>query len=114
MSAWYVLSAMGLHPVSPVDNNYIIGSPLFQKITIRLDPKYHKGKTFAVIAHGNSPENVYIQSATLNGKQLRRAWLTYDEITQGGTLELVMGRQPNRSWGVSPDALPPSLSTRPK
>jgi predicted alpha-1,2-mannosidase len=110
MSAWYVLSAMGLHPVSPVDCNYIIGSPLFAKMTIRLDSEYHKGKSFTVIARDNAPADVYVQSAMLNGKELRRAWLTYDEITAGGTLELQMGSRPNPRWGSSPDVLPPSLS----
>jgi predicted alpha-1,2-mannosidase len=110
MSAWYVLSAMGLHPVSPVDGVYILGSPLFERITIRLDPRYHQGKSFTVIATGNSARNVYIQSARLNGKPLDRAWLTYREITGGGTLELVMGPEPNRQWATAPESLPPSLS----
>jgi predicted alpha-1,2-mannosidase len=99
MSAWYILSAMGFHPVSPVDGIYVIGSPLFQKATIRLDPKYHRGKTFTVIAHNNSPTNIYIQSAKLNGQPLNRAWLRYDEITAGGKLEFEMSPTPNRNWG---------------
>jgi predicted alpha-1,2-mannosidase len=106
MSAWYILSAIGLHPVTPVDGIYIIGSPLFKKATIRLDPKYQKGKSFAVIALNNSPENIYIQSAKLNGKPLERAWLRYDEIAAGGKLELEMGAMPNKSWGSS--ELPPT------
>jgi predicted alpha-1,2-mannosidase len=110
MSAWYVLSAMGLHPVSPVDGVYILGSPLFDKITVRLEPKYHQGKSFTVIAKGNSAKNVYIQSARLDGKELNRAWLTYREITGGGSLELVMGPEPNRHWASAPENLPPSLS----
>ena len=110
MSAWYVLSAIGLHPVSPVDGVYIIGSPLFEKVTVRLDPKYHQGKSFTVIAKGNSAKNVYIQSARLDGKELNRAWLTYREITGGGTLELVMGPEPNRHWASASESLPPSLS----
>ena len=112
MSAWYVLSAIGLHPVSPVDGVYILGSPLFEKVTVRLDPKYHQGKSFTVIAKGNSAKNVYIQSARLDGKELNRAWLTYREITGGGTLELVMGPEPNRHWASAPESLPPSLSRR--
>jgi predicted alpha-1,2-mannosidase len=111
MSAWYILSAMGLHPVTPVDGVYIIGSPLFKKVTVRLNPKYHKGKTFTVIAANNSAENIYIQSAKLNGKPLDRAWLRYDEIVAGGNLELEMAATPNKSWGAAPDELPP---TRPK
>lgn len=109
MSAWYILSAIGFHPVSPVDNIYIIGSPLFPKVTLRLDPEYHHGSKFTVIARNNSAENVYIQSARLNGKPLNRAWLRYSEISAGGTLEFEMGPQPNKSWGVSEP--PPSYIT---
>jgi len=94
-----------------VDDVYIIGSPLFKKVTVRLDPKYHKGKTFTVIAANNSAENIYIQSAKLNGQPLDRSWLRYDEIVAGGKLELEMGAAPNKSWGAAPNELPP---TRPK
>ena len=107
MSAWYVLSAIGFHPVSPVDGIFIIGSPLFKKATLQLDLKYHKGRTFSVIAHNNSAQNIYIQSAKLNGRPLNRAWLRYDEITGGGKLELEMGAQPNKNWGTG--ELPPSF-----
>ncbi|HEX3799443.1 MAG TPA: GH92 family glycosyl hydrolase [Verrucomicrobiae bacterium] len=110
MSAWYVLSAIGFYPVSPVDGVYIIGSPLFDKVTIRLDPHYYPGKTFTVIAHNNSAENIYIQSAKLNGKPLDRAWIKHAEIAAGGTLEFEMGREPNKNWGA--EELPPSLSNR--
>ncbi|HEY4416494.1 MAG TPA: GH92 family glycosyl hydrolase [Verrucomicrobiae bacterium] len=106
MSAWYVLSAIGFHPVSPVDNIFIIGSPLFPKATLQLDPKYASGKTFSVIAHNNSATNFYVQSAKLNGRTLNRAWLRCDEITAGGKLELEMGAEPNKHWGTQ--ELPPN------
>lgn len=109
MSAWYILSAFGLHPVSPVDGIYVIGSPLFKKVTIRLDSKYHAGKTFSVVAHNNSEKNFYIQQAKLNGKPLNRAWLNYKEIVAGGVLELEMGAEPNRAWGSAPSEIPPSF-----
>lgn len=109
MSAWYVLSAIGFHPVSPVDGVYIIGSPLFPKATVRLDSKYHQGKQFTVLTQNNSAENRYVQSAKLNGTSLGRAWLRYDEITAGGELELVMGADPNPNWASAPDQLPPSF-----
>lgn len=111
MSAWYILSAIGFHPVSPVDGVYIIGSPLFKKATIQLDPKYHKGKTFSVVAHNNSAQNFYIQSAKLNGKPLERAWLRYEEITAGGQLELEMGAAPNKNWGSASEQFPLSFAT---
>ena len=110
MSAWYILSAIGFHPVSPVDGVYIIGSPLFDEVSIRLDPKYYAGHDFTVIAHDNSAKNIYIQSAKLNGKPLARAWIKHAEIVGGGTLEFVMGPTPNKNWGVAAAQLPPSLS----
>ncbi|NBC83526.1 MAG: glycoside hydrolase family 92 protein [Bacteroidetes bacterium] len=91
MSAWYVLAAMGLHPINPGDNKYQITSPVFNKITIKLDNKYYSGDTFTVIAENNSPENIYIQSIKLNGKPLDRYWITHEEIVTGGVLELEMG-----------------------
>jgi predicted alpha-1,2-mannosidase len=106
MSAWYVLSAIGFHPVSPVDGIYIIGSPLFDKVTIRLDRRWYKGSSFTVKARNNSSANLYVQSATLNGKPLNRAWLRHAEVAAGGTLELVMGPKPNEAWGA--DQLPPA------
>ena len=110
MSAWYVLSAIGFHPVSPVDGVYIIGSPLFDQVSIRLDPHYYKGREFTVLARHNSAQNIYIQSAKLNGKPLARAWITHAEIVQGGKLEFIMGSTPNKEWGSSAAQLPPSLS----
>ncbi len=111
MSAWYILSAIGFHPVSPVDGVYLIGSPLFEQVTVRLDPAYYRGGSFRVTARNNSAENVYIQSAQLNGRPLARAWLRHEEIVAGGTLELVMGPQPNKKWGADAAQRPPSLST---
>jgi predicted alpha-1,2-mannosidase len=108
MSAWYILAAIGFHPVNPADGVYIIGSPLFEKVTLRLDPAYYQGKEFVVKARNNTPENVYIQSATLNGKPLTRAWLLHSEIVAGGTLELQMGAAPNKEWGTGQENLPPS------
>lgn len=110
MSAWYVLSAIGFYPVSPVDGVYVIGSPLFDKVTIQLDSQYAKGRAFTVITHNTSPANIYIQSALLNGRPLNRAWIRHDEITAGGRLEFVMGPDPEKSWGSMPDQLPPSLT----
>jgi predicted alpha-1,2-mannosidase len=99
ISAWYVLSAMGFYPVNPASGVYAIGSPLLDKATIRLDPKFQKGKEFTIKAENNSPKNVYIQSGTLNGKPLERTWFTHDELAAGGELVLKMGPEPNRQWG---------------
>jgi len=100
MSAWYVLAASGFHPSCPGDNRYEIFSPVFNKIVIKLDKKYAGGKTFIVIAKNNSKENRYIQSAKLNGKPLERCFITYEELKNGGTLEFIMGNEPNMTWGI--------------
>ena len=110
MSAWYILSAIGFHPVSPVDGVYLIGSPIFDKVSIRLDPHYYQGGNFTVVTHNNSPKNCYVQSAKLNGQPLARAWIKHQEIVNGGRLEFVMGPTPNKAWGSAPEQLPPSLS----
>jgi predicted alpha-1,2-mannosidase len=108
MSAWYVLGAMGFYPVCPGDDTYILGSPLFEKATIRLDAKWYSGGSFTILARNNSAKNCYIQSATLRGKPLHRAWIRHGEIVAGGTLELVMGSEPNQEWGTGVEHLPPS------
>jgi len=102
MSAWYVLAAAGLSQACPGDTRFEIFTPLFDKITLRLDPKYTKGGTFIITAKNNSPENIYIQSATLNGHPLNRCWIDYHEITAGGNLELILGPNPNTNWGIGP------------
>ncbi len=101
ISAWYVWSAMGLYPVDPASGEYVIGSPVLDKATIHLDPKYAIGKTFTVIARHNSPMNIYIQSATLNGELLERNFITHEELAAGGELVLEMGPQPKFTRTVS-------------
>jgi predicted alpha-1,2-mannosidase len=101
MSAWYVWSALGLYPLNPAEGKYVIGSPLVEKTTIKLDPKYYPGGTFTITAHNVSNQNIYIQSAKLNGKLLNRPWITHNEIARGGTLEFEMGILPNKAWGTS-------------
>ena len=114
MSAWYVMSALGFYPVCPGTNVYVIGSPLFTKATIRLDPRWHAGQTFTVVARGNSATNFYVQSAKLNGNALHRPWLKHEEIAAGGTLEFEMGPEPNLQWGTSASVLPPdSMKNQP-
>lgn len=95
MSAWYILAAMGFHPICPGNNRYELTSPVFEKVVLALDGQYYGGKSFTVIARNNSPENIYIQSVSLNGRFLDRLWITHEEITNGGVLEFVMGNTPN-------------------
>lgn len=101
MSAWYVLAASGLHPICPGDNRYEICTPVFDTISIQLDSKYASGKRFTIIAKNNSIQNKYIQSAKLNGKQYNKSWFSHEVLAKGGTLELVLGPQPNVNWGTS-------------
>ena len=106
MSSWYVLSALGLYAVTPGTDQYVIGSPLFRKATITLED----GKQFVIEARDNSPENIYIQSAELNGQPLLRNYITYGEITQGGHLTFQMGSQPNLQRNTTKAAAPFSMS----
>ena len=96
MSAWYVLSSIGLYQEEPAGGKYIIGSPLFNETSINVGD----GKTFTVKAVNNSDENIYVQSATLNGKRYDKSYIDYRDIIAGGTLELVMGPKPSK-WGTA-------------
>ena len=98
MSAWYVLAAAGIHPICPGDGRYEITSPVFDRVEFRLDPAYAAGGSFVIEARDNSPENIYIQSATLNGKKYDKCYLTHDDLAAGGTLVLQMGVKPS-DWG---------------
>jgi len=81
--------------------HYEITAPLFDKVVIHFDARYHRGGTFIITTENNKPENVYIQSATLNGAPLTgRFWITQKEFENGGHLHLVLGPQPNKSWGI--------------
>jgi predicted alpha-1,2-mannosidase len=99
MSAWYVLASSGLYQLCPGKNRFEITSPVFDKIVVRLDPKYAKGQNFTIIAHDNKPDHSYIQSAKLNGKPYNKCFIDYRELTAGGTLELFMGAKPNFDFG---------------
>ena len=109
ISAWYVFTALGFYPVDPASGIYVLGSPLFDKATLQLEPKFAKGRSFTVIARNNSAKNPYIQSATLNGQPITRGWIAHDEITAGGTLMLTMGPTPNKTFGSAPADRPPKI-----
>jgi predicted alpha-1,2-mannosidase len=108
-SAWYVFTALGFYPVDPASGVYILGSPLVDKVTIKLDPQFAKGRSFTIEARNNSAQNPYIQSAMLNGKPITRSWITHEEITAGGKLVLSMGPAPNKSFGSAPMDRPPGI-----
>jgi predicted alpha-1,2-mannosidase len=107
-SSWYVLSAMGLYAVCPGTNQYVIGSPVFNKIIISLE----NGKQFVIEANKNSAKNVYIQSAKLNGNNYTHNWITYDDIMNGGTLHFEMSDTPNTTRGINDDDKPYSVSLK--
>ncbi|MGB0879862.1 MAG: GH92 family glycosyl hydrolase [Polaribacter sp.] len=97
MSAWYVLSSIGLYAMNPASGEYEIGSPLFEKTTITIS----KEKKFIIEAEGVSDKNIYIQSATLNGKIFNQTSILHQQIMDGGTLHFVMGPKPNKDWGIT-------------
>ena len=106
MSSWYILSAMGFYTVAPGRPVYDIGSPLFEKSTIDIGD----GKKFTIECRNISAQNKYIQSASMNGKELNRAWFTHEELMQGGTLLLNMRPRPNKKWATDIENLPVSLT----
>jgi len=107
MSAWFVFSAMGLYPVNPANSIYVIGSPVLEESEIKLQGE----KTFTIKAINLSIENLYIQTATLNGNSLERSYITHSELMKGGSLTFEMGDQPNKNWAVNPELRPPNIIT---
>ena len=105
-SSWYVLSAMGFYPVDPSRPDYILGSPIFDRVRLHMG----NGKVFEIVARNNSAKNIYIQSATLDGKPWNKPWFSHADIAHGGTLVLTMGPEPNKAWGADAGAAPASMS----
>jgi putative alpha-1,2-mannosidase len=104
MSAFVVFSMMGFYPVTPGIPVYDIGSPVFEKTTIRL----RNGNAFVIVAHGTSHDNKYVRSIELNGKPLQQVWFRHADVANGGRLELTMGDTPNTSLGTAPSSFPPA------
>jgi predicted alpha-1,2-mannosidase len=99
MSAWFVMSSLGFYPVCPGSNQYVMGYPLFKKAVVRLE----NGKEIVILKDSEKP---YIQSVKLNNKPLTRSYITYEEISDGATLEFVMGDTPSKTWGVGDGNVP--------
>jgi predicted alpha-1,2-mannosidase len=106
-SAWYVFSAMGFYPVAPVTGEYVLGSPLFDKVSLKLQ----NGNVFDIIADHNSETAPYIQKATLNNADWNASFLKTDAVQQGGVLRLEMSEEPNLKRATDPEAFPYSMST---
>ncbi|MFO8174992.1 MAG: GH92 family glycosyl hydrolase [Longimicrobiales bacterium] len=105
MTAWYVLSALGLYPVNPAEGAWIIGSPIFPEAVVELGG----GRTLTIRAHGVSEESRYVQSVRLNGLPHERTFLRHADLASGGKLEMEMGPEPS-DWGTAPGSRPPSMS----
>ncbi|MBF0762670.1 GH92 family glycosyl hydrolase [Dysgonomonas mossii] len=105
MTSFVVFSQLGFYPVTPGLPMYVIGSPTFEKASIKLG----EGKTFDIICSNYSPENKYIQSAKLNGVDWNKSWFTHEDLIKGGKLEFVMGNRPNKQWASDKASIPPSF-----
>ena len=105
-SAWYVFSAMGFYPVCPGTDQYVLGTPLFQKTTLILE----NGKEISINAPNNSASNKYVNTLTLNGKDYTKNWLSHKELLQGAVLDFEMTDTPNKTKGTKTEDFPFSLS----
>jgi len=105
MSAWYIMSSMGIYPVNPANGAYVFGSPIFDEASINLP----KNKKFNIIAENNSDTNIYIQSVTLNGEKYTKSFITHKDILKGGTLIFEMGATPNTKFGKAEHDRPKSI-----
>ncbi len=108
MSAWYVLSAMGFYSTTPGMDYYVIGSPIFPKVTINLE----NGNQFIIKAPDSSQKNRYVLSTTLNGVKTTRSWLKHANLLKGGELFFEMGSNPSYAWGSAAEDCPYSESYR--
>lgn len=109
-SAWYVFSAMGFYPVTPGADQYVLGAPLFKKVTLKLQ----NGKQVILNAPENSADNKYIQSMTVNGAVYKKNWLSYSDLMNGATIDFQMGDQPNMKRGIDESDFPYSLTNEAK
>jgi predicted alpha-1,2-mannosidase len=105
MTPFVVFSQLGFYPVTPGMPMYNIGSSMFENATVHLE----NGSDFIITTINYAPENKYIQSAKLNGKEWDQPWFFHIDSSDGGRLELVMGEKANKSWGIDPNNAPPSV-----
>lgn len=105
MSAWYVMSAMGLYAVDPVSGNYVFGTPLFARVVVDLG----NGRQLVIEAKRNSPDEKYIKAVTVNGEPHDKLWISHATLAKGTTIVFTMSDQPNLALGTAEDVAPPSL-----
>ncbi len=106
ISAWYIFSSMGFYPVTPGQPSYVLGSPLFRKITLNLP----NGKKFEILAPDNNSQNLYVDEVELNGNKISRNWIAHDEINEGGKLYFRLNNRPNKKRGTEARDFPYSLT----
>ncbi len=106
MSAWYVMSALGLYAVDPVSATYVLTAPHFDRVSVRVG----EGRELVISCVRSAPTDTYIQSVKLNGKPLDRLWVRHEDLAKGAKLEFVLGAEPNKVLGVQPEMAPPSLT----
>ncbi len=109
-SAWYVFSSMGFYPVCPGTDEYVLGAPLFNKVTLQLE----NGNTFVINAPNNSKENMYVDAATVNGENYTKNYLKHATIQNGGEITFSMSNTPNKERGASPESYPYSMTNEVK
>jgi predicted alpha-1,2-mannosidase len=105
-SSWYAMAAMGFYPLDPSSDVYVLTSPIFSNVKLQMG----SGKALEIVARNNSATNLYIQSATLNGRPWTKPWFRHADVKDGARLVLTMGAKPNPSWGSNPADGPPSMT----
>jgi predicted alpha-1,2-mannosidase len=105
MSAWYIMSALGMYAVDPVSGNYILGSPLFDSATLALGD----GKTLTIRAVGNGPDRPYVREVAWKGTRSKKSWIRHADLMAGGILEFHMSKDPDKAFGAAIEDRPPSF-----
>ena len=105
-SAWFVFSSLGFYPVAPVTGQYVIGSPLFKEVTIKLS----NGKELKINAHDNSDKNIFINSFKFNQLESNNNWIDHSNLKEGGIIDFEMSSTPNLNWGSEINSVPYSMS----
>jgi putative alpha-1,2-mannosidase len=106
MSAWFVMSALGLYAVDPVSATYVMSAPLFERVAIPLDGS----RALVVETERASPEDKYIHAIRVNGQQYDKLWITHAELMEGAHIVFTLGPEPSTQFGIEERAMPPSLT----
>ena len=105
-SAWFVFSSLGFYPVAPVTGQYVIGSPLFKEVSIKLS----NGKELKINAHENSDKNIFINSFKFNQLESNNNWIDHNNLKEGGIIDFEMSNTPNLNWGADKNSVPYSMT----